>query len=68
MTAKDARTFVMEKMPQARYMNLGGCHCIDDHYNDRYLSHAAASREVAWKEAARFLNHRSHKSDPKRAG
>lgn len=44
MTAKDARTFVLEKMPQARYMNLDGCHCIDDHYNDRYLSYAAASR------------------------
>jgi hypothetical protein len=52
------RGFVLQIMPQARYMNLAGHHCIDDHHNDRYLAYAASSRAAAWREAKKFLERR----------
>jgi hypothetical protein len=52
------RSFVLQVMPQARYMNLAGNHCIDDDYNDRYLAYGASSRAVAWREAKKFLERR----------
>jgi hypothetical protein len=58
MNASLSRTYVKVLVPQAQYMNLNGCHCIDDHYNDRYLAYAAKSRRGAWREAARFLESR----------
>jgi hypothetical protein len=55
MTAKFARSFVLSQVPQARYLNLSGTHCIDDHDNDRYLAYRANSRVAAWRIAAKFL-------------
>jgi hypothetical protein len=55
MTPAEARKKVLELVPQAKYMNLSGCHCIDDYYNDRYLSYAATNRGKAWIEAAQYL-------------
>jgi hypothetical protein len=49
------RAFVLQVMPQARYMNLAGHHCIDDDYNGRYLAYGQTSRAAAWREAKRFL-------------
>jgi hypothetical protein len=51
-------SFVLQVMPQARYMNLAGNHCIDDDYNDRYLAYGASSRSAAWREAKKFLERR----------
>lgn len=55
MNATLSRAFVKSLIPQARYLNLGGHHCIDDHANDRYLSYRAPSRGKAWSIAAQFL-------------
>lgn len=52
------RGFVLQVIPQARYMNLAGHHCIDDDYNDRYLAYGASSRAAAWREAKKFLERR----------
>jgi hypothetical protein len=49
------RQFVIQEIPQARYMNLAGHHCIDDHDNDRYLAYGQPNRAAAWREARRFL-------------
>lgn len=49
------RQSVKAIIPQARYLNLNGAHCIDDDPNDRYLSYSCASRYMAWKEAYAFL-------------
>lgn len=53
-----SRQFVLQVMPQARYMNLAGHHCIDDDYNDRYLAYGQSSRTAAWREAKKFLERR----------
>lgn len=55
---KTARQFVLAYIPQARYMNLCGAHCIDDHYNDRYLAYHSPSRSAAWREAKGFIERR----------
>lgn len=52
------RSFVLQVIPQARYMNLAGHHCIDDDYNDRYLAYAELSRKAAWREAKKFVERR----------
>jgi dienelactone hydrolase len=54
------RAFVLSKVPQAKYKNLNGCHCIDNLSNNRFLSYAAKSREGAWKEAAEYLKKESN--------
>ncbi len=45
------REFVQNFVPNARYLNLDGNHCIDDHAGDRYLAYGRISRRQAWHAA-----------------